>query len=334
MNYFFDNIYVINLDKDKERLKKIILECKKFNIDFQRFSAIDPIDLSQNILDKYIPKYIQQNGTNTMIGCGLSHIFIWQDAIKQNYNNILVFEDDIIISDNFNEILQNAMNELPKDYDILYLGLRDSICKPPKDISFNYIYKPLFPLLTHAMIISKNGLNKLVKYITKINDHIDYLIARNKDKLNIYATKEKVVNQSWKSSNNSELFEFPIIVNLNLNKITDCHNIPLNYELNFQLYKYKNYKITRMTYIIFILGILSTIHNIILSIFLIYFIYDYDKFNLIIFLLGYFIGSIIILILNEYKLNKYLKILILIIIIFINIIIKNNILLSLIKLLL
>jgi hypothetical protein len=184
------------------------------------------------------------------------------------------------------------------------------------------------------MIISKNGLNKLVKYITKINDHIDWIIAKNKDKLNIYATKKKIVNQSWESSNNSELFEFPKIVNLNLNKIKDCHNIPLNYEYNFQLFKYKNYKITKMTYIIFILGILSTIHNIILSLFLIYFIYDYDKFNLIIFLSGYFIGSIIILILNEYKLNKYLKILILIIIIFINIIIKNNILLSLIKLLL
>ena len=40
------------------------------------------------------------------------------------------------------------------------------------------------------MIISNKGLKKLVNIINKINYHIDWLIAGNIDKLNIYASKK------------------------------------------------------------------------------------------------------------------------------------------------
>ena len=54
------NFYVINLDKDTERLEKVKEECDKFNIKFQRFPGINPLDLSKNILNKYVPKDIQE----------------------------------------------------------------------------------------------------------------------------------------------------------------------------------------------------------------------------------------------------------------------------------
>jgi GR25 family glycosyltransferase involved in LPS biosynthesis len=331
MNYFIDNVYLINLDKDTERLKKAKEECDKFNIKFQRFPGINPSDLSKNILNKYVPSDILKHGTNGMIGCGLSHLFIWQDAIKNNYDNILVFEDDIKISCDYHKILNNALNELPKDYDILYLGIRDSVCQAPKDTSYNYIYKPTFPLLTHGMIISKNGLKKLVKYIPKITEHIDWTIAKNIDKLNIYATKKKIVNQIWETSSNSNLLQFPKILNYYLSKVKNCHNMPLNYEYNFQLYKYKDYKITVMTYIILLIGTLSNIHKSILLLFLMYFVYDFDKFNLIVFLLGYLIGNIIFFNFNKLKLNIYIQFIFFLMIV--GIFLKNNILLLIIKLL-
>ena len=46
MNSFIDNIYLINMDKDNDRLNKVIHECNKFNIKFQRFSGIDANKLS------------------------------------------------------------------------------------------------------------------------------------------------------------------------------------------------------------------------------------------------------------------------------------------------
>jgi len=306
MNNYVDNVYLINMDKDKKRLETVTKECDKLNIKFKRFPGIDIKSLSKEILNKYIPKKIQENGTNGMIGCGLSHLFIWKDAINNNYKNILILEDDITFTDDFNEYFLNVIKEVPEDYDILYLGYKDNICNPPKDCSFNYVYKPIFPLQTHAMIISNKGLKKLVNLIEKIYNHIDWLIAGNIDKLNIYASQKKIVNQIWIDSNNSNLKKFPKIVNYYLDNIYDCHNIPQSYEFNFQLYKYKNNIISRMTPNIFYIGILANFHYTILFLCLLYFIYDYDRFHLIIFLLGYILGSIIKYTMEYSKIKQYI----------------------------
>ena len=141
MNNYVDNVYLINMDKDTDRLEKVTKECDKVSIKFERFPGVKVSDLSQNILDKYIPKETQKYRTNGMIGCGLSHLFIWQDAVQKNYKNILVLEDDVFFTDDFNEYLINVMEEVPDDYDILYLGYKDTDCNPPKDSNFNYIYK-------------------------------------------------------------------------------------------------------------------------------------------------------------------------------------------------
>jgi glycosyl transferase family 25 len=307
MNNYVDNVYLINMDKDCDRLEKVTKECDKVGIKFERFIGVKVSDVSQNILDKYIPIETQKYGPNGMIGCGLSHLFVWQDAVKNNYKNIVVLEDDVHFTYDFNEYLHNIMEEVPNDYDILYLGYGEKNYNLPKDSSFNYIYKPKFPLLTHAMIISNKGLKKLLKLITKIDDHIDWKIARNAKKLNIYASNKKIVSQLWEDSNNSSLKikTFPKIINYYLDQIHDCNGIPKSYGYNFQMYKYKDYIITRITYYIFNLGISANIHYCILLLCLLYFSCDYDRFHLIIFLLGYLIGNIFKYALIYYILNQY-----------------------------
>ena len=197
MNNYVDNVYLINMDKDTDRLKKVTKECDKVNIKFERFPGIKVTDLSQKILDKYIPIETQKYGPNGMIGCGLSHLFIWQDAVEKNYKNILVLEDDVYFTYDFNKYYAHIIDEVPNDYDILYLGYgeKNYNINIQEDSSFNYIYKPKFQLLTHAMIISNKGLKKLLNLITKIDDHIDWKIARNSKKINIYASKKKIVIQ-------------------------------------------------------------------------------------------------------------------------------------------
>ena len=308
MEKYVDNVYLINMDKDTKKLDKVTKECKKFNINFERFCGVNPLKLSEQELDKYVSKTCQNICPNGLVGCAISHMKIYEDALKNNYKNILVLEDDVHFTDTFNEYIINALEEIPNDYDILYLGYKDLYsCEAPKDSSFNYIYKPYFPLLTHAMIISNKGLKKLLNLITKIDNHIDWSIANKKKDLIIYASKKKIINQIWESSNNSNLKSFPKIINSYLDKVYDCHKIPLSYEYNFQIYKYKDYQITRITYIIFNFGVISNIHTSILLLCLLYFACDYDRFHLIVFLLGYFIGYIFKYIINYYKINQYIN---------------------------
>ena len=303
MSAYVDNVYLINMDKDAHRLHNVTKETERVGIKFERFPGVKVSDVSQNILDKYVPSDIQKYGTNGMIGCGLSHLFIWQNAVNNNYKNIMVLEDDVCFTDDFNQCLQNALQEIPSDYDILYLYSNN----PQNGRRFNHIHEHPFPLLTHAMIISKQGLKKLLNIITKIDDHIDWKIARNAKHLNIYASNKTIVKQAWEDSNNSNLKAktFPRIINHYLDKVHDSNGIPKSYGYNFQVYKYKHHIITRITYVVFDVGILANLHDSMLLSCLLYFSCDYDRFHFIVFSSGYFIGNVFQYALTYYILNHY-----------------------------
>jgi GR25 family glycosyltransferase involved in LPS biosynthesis len=300
MNNFIDNVYVINMDKDIDRLKKVTEECNKFNIKFQRFSGVNPNTLSKEEKNKYITKFCQKYCSNGIIGCGLSHIKIYEDVINKNYNNVLILEDDIYFEDDFYYILNNALDELPNDYDILYIGCFGLSSKETY-YDYNYFFKilsnkkieknifknifcPEFPLGTHAMIISNKGCHKLLKIMNKINYHIDFQISFNSKYLNTYATNKKIVYQHWDESNNSNMLSFPKYPNILLNNIYDNNRVPYNYIFNSSLIKICNINIKLWHIIFFILGVLNILY---LNIFIIiYFIIDFDFDSFLIFLFG------------------------------------------------
>lgn len=117
-----DKIYVINLKKNQDRLEKFMENAKKANVEVERFDAVYGKELKKDHPDifKYFGKY--PNIHSGEIGCALSHIKIWEDAIKNNYNNIIVFEDDAIIPKDFWDRFDKAYNELPEDWEMLLIG--------------------------------------------------------------------------------------------------------------------------------------------------------------------------------------------------------------------
>jgi glycosyl transferase family 25 len=300
MNSFIDNVYVINMDKDTNRLDKVTKECTKFNIKFQRFPGVDPKTLSKKEKKKYITKFCQKYCTNGMIGCGLSHIKIYEDVINNNYNNVLILEDDIYFKDNFHSILNNALDELPNDYDVLYIGyfglssehtyydhnylLKILSNKKTEKNIFNTIYCPEFPLGTHAMIISNKGCQKLLQIMNKMYWHIDWQISFNNKDLNIYATNKRIVHQLWAESCNSNMTSFPKYPNTLLNNIHDNNRVPYSYYFNVSLMRIDSIIFKLWHIIIFILGLLNIKY---LNLFIIiYFIIDFDFDSFLIFLFG------------------------------------------------
>src|SRR5205823_646715 len=66
-----------------------------------------------------------QNGSKISspgaLGCLMSHLQIIKEAKEQNFKSILIFEDDIILHNEFNDQLRK-INSVPLDYEIIYLG--------------------------------------------------------------------------------------------------------------------------------------------------------------------------------------------------------------------
>ncbi len=103
---FFDQIYCINLDRDKQRWQSAHAQYEALGIAgrVQKFSAIETPD-------------------NHHIGCALSHRAIVQNAKNKTLKNVLVLEDDAIFRTDTLAHLGRSLKELcKKDWHLLYLG--------------------------------------------------------------------------------------------------------------------------------------------------------------------------------------------------------------------
>jgi GR25 family glycosyltransferase involved in LPS biosynthesis len=103
---FFDAIYCINLDGASDRWESVASHFERAGIArrVRKFPAIS-------------------TPSNHHIGCALSHRGIVQEARSQGLKNVLVFEDDVILTRDAASHLRLALSELDgRDWDLLYLG--------------------------------------------------------------------------------------------------------------------------------------------------------------------------------------------------------------------
>jgi GR25 family glycosyltransferase involved in LPS biosynthesis len=133
--YTVAKIYIINLKKRKDRLKKMTKIMNDNNIEFNIFMAVDGRQI--HIRDKSLNRFKNNkfNWHPGVIGCALSHYALWQQLIHDNDDYYVVFEDDITVCDNFKEKLNRTLGEIKnKKHDIVFLGYNkyshDHACEP------------------------------------------------------------------------------------------------------------------------------------------------------------------------------------------------------------
>ena len=126
INSIVDKIYVINMDKDKERMNILDKKMKELGIKYQRITGVD----GKKVYSKYKDKTELRPG---QLGCLLSHFNVLNDAIKNKYNNILVLEDDIMFHQNFHNEFKKKYKILMKEegnFDLIFLGCHQSLGGP------------------------------------------------------------------------------------------------------------------------------------------------------------------------------------------------------------
>lgn len=107
-----DKIYCINLKERKDRKEKMLSQFQKLNLNVQWIKG------RKGRIKDFNPQFKNKG----QIGCLKSHYSIINDAILNNYENILIFEDDIIICDDFHERLFEIDKYIPDDWVSIYLA--------------------------------------------------------------------------------------------------------------------------------------------------------------------------------------------------------------------
>lgn len=158
-------IFYINLNKRKDRKKKCIKELNKASIlkGYKRYSAIDGKKIKNSDLLKYTKNLTEfPDYKRGWIGCAQSHINLWELCIKYN-KNMLIFEDDVILKDQYNKNMLLSVKNLPTDFDIIYYQTVSYV----KYEKYNKLYYKLkdknFLLINY--LISPVGAEKLIRYI-------------------------------------------------------------------------------------------------------------------------------------------------------------------------
>jgi GR25 family glycosyltransferase involved in LPS biosynthesis len=114
-------ITLINLTRRPDRLETVSEELKIFEntIPINIFPAIDGNMLKPSAELSYLFSNNDFGMRRGMVGCALSHLKIWKNMVDENIDYMLIFEDDIILCDKFEQELVECLNE---DFDLLILG--------------------------------------------------------------------------------------------------------------------------------------------------------------------------------------------------------------------
>lgn len=159
-------VFLINLKRRPDRLAEVTKECEKHSIYFELIEAVDG-----HIAFPEANRRIIQ----AALGCHASHILALKEALKYD-ENCLILEDDAVFSDDFKAKVKKVFAELPTSWDIFFLGgsplLENAFInyKPTLKIANNV-------LCTHAYIVNKNSIKKLIDFLELRQWKIDVLFT-------------------------------------------------------------------------------------------------------------------------------------------------------------
>ncbi len=104
-------IFVINLDKDRERLRFAQEQANEKGFCFERVRGIYGRDLTEADLKECVDffRYKLSLGRRPglgEIGCNLSHLSVYRKMVDENITAACILEDDIFVLDHFTEQLE------------------------------------------------------------------------------------------------------------------------------------------------------------------------------------------------------------------------------------
>jgi GR25 family glycosyltransferase involved in LPS biosynthesis len=188
----------ISLPKRTDRREWVDSHLKKFNIPFEYFDALSSTDNRNNI------KFLQGTKSGN-IGCTLSHY----NLIK-NYEGekiLGVFEDDILLCEDFNERFSYIENNFNLDWDIFFLSsfyhLNDDKNRwnQTGDFEFTnikYIHRVYGSFCTHSYLVNPKSKDKIIKLMEENFNKsyaIDHLYILIQPKLNCFSFTPGLANQ-------------------------------------------------------------------------------------------------------------------------------------------
>lgn len=114
-------IFVLHYSKLTHRKQYIIQQFKLHGItDYEFIEKFDKDEITDDECPEFSRDYVANRRTE--LSLHLKHIYAYRLMVRENYDQVLIFEDDVILSNGFMDKLGLYMKQLPTDYDMLFIG--------------------------------------------------------------------------------------------------------------------------------------------------------------------------------------------------------------------
>lgn len=120
-------IFVINLEKDKERFAQIAASLNEYKLPFERIEAVYGASINREedpsifTGKEWLVRHnclsstkLVGNLTDGELGCALSHIKVYKEIVARNLPGAIILEDDFIVTSKLDFIFDKALEVLPK----------------------------------------------------------------------------------------------------------------------------------------------------------------------------------------------------------------------------
>lgn len=140
LNRFFDRIVVITLPRAQDRQEKV--RQRLAGLDFEFFTGTDSRDLDVAVLERsgIYSESLAKRATRHKrglrpgeIGCSLSHRAVYERMLLEGWRRALIFEDDVLPNPEALGGVGRALEQLPPDWELLYLGYEHGEMVRPRD---------------------------------------------------------------------------------------------------------------------------------------------------------------------------------------------------------
>lgn len=196
---------VINLERAQDRRKRIAEQFKNLGLEFEFFTGIDGHGLPNEDYFKYGDKYsglVNWKHPNVpgMLGCWISHRYVWQNSLDEGLEMIAVLEDDVTLDPHVEQVLnavEVGVDSMP-EFDIIFLDNR----RPDRQYIPLAVVDHMFSvglvrygnLGTSGYIITRGAMQQLLRKFPRMPVAIDQLMhAGWKNGLQTFTLNPQVV---------------------------------------------------------------------------------------------------------------------------------------------
>lgn len=172
--------YCISLKRNQDRRDLVVKEFSKAHLDVNFFNALDGREL-------FVPELSEKRKSQHyegIYGCMMSHLTLFKEARERGEKAICVFEDDIIVCDDFNERIKYIESLPSLEFDYFALGghfnspKKGTLIHVAETTKYPYIFKIKEKAGSYGYIITDKVMDFMIRNLT-YNFGVDHFLGEH-----------------------------------------------------------------------------------------------------------------------------------------------------------